>query len=216
MKKIFAITLAAACILSLSACGKAPEEKVNLTVVAAKMANQPAPPLELMQTDLEQAAPGVKRGDFVVINTGWHHKYSDALEYFGQAPGLTRDAAQWLIGKEVNLVAMDTPFIDHPLATDMGPHRGGPQMRRLAEDYRRATGKDPAVEHSEFFVAHKLLAGAGILTVLQVGGDVDDLNGQSAAFAATPWKFRKGDACQIRFVAMQDPAGTCRIDSGND
>ena len=25
-----------------------------------------------------------------------------------------------------------------------------------------------------------------------------------------------GGACQIRFVAMQDPAGTCRIDSGND
>ena len=56
MKKIFAITLAAACILSLSACGKAPEEKVNLTVVAARMANQPAPSLQLIQTDLEQAA----------------------------------------------------------------------------------------------------------------------------------------------------------------
>lgn len=166
--------------------------------------------------DLEKASPSVKKGDFVVINTGWHHKYSDALEYFGEAPGLTRDAAQWLVEKEVNLVAMDTPFIDHPLATNMGPHRGGPQMRRLADDYRRATGKDPSVEHGEFFVAHKLLAGAGILTVLQVGGDVDDLNGQTAAFAATPWKFRRGDACQIRFVAMQDPAGTCRIDSGND
>ncbi len=166
--------------------------------------------------DLEKAAARVKPGDFLVINTGWHHKYSDSLEYFGEAPGLTKEAAQWLVDKGVNLVAMDTPFIDHPLATDMGPHRGGPQMGRLEEAYRNATGKDPRVEHPDFFPAHKTLAAAGILTVLQVGGDVDDLSGQTATFAATPWKFRKGDACQIRFVAMQDPNGACRIDSGND
>ena len=97
------------------------------------------------------------------------------------------------------------------------------QCTQLQKTYGRGAaavhalnGVDLTVEHGEFFAAHKLLAGAGILTVLQVGGDVDDLNGQSAAFAATPWKFCKGDACQIRFVAMQDPAGTCRIDSGND
>lgn len=166
--------------------------------------------------DLEAATPAVSKGDFVIINTGWHHKYSDALEYFGEAPGLTEDAAQWLIDKEVNLVAVDTPFIDHPLATNMGLHFGGPLMPRLPAAYTEATGKNPTVEHSKFFVAHKMLSAAGILTVLQVGADVDDLNGQTATFAAMPWKFRKGDACQIRFVAMQDPNGTCRIDSGND
>ena len=35
--------------------------------------------------------------DIVLINTGWHKKYSDSKEYFGYAPGLATPAAQWLI-----------------------------------------------------------------------------------------------------------------------
>ena len=46
--------------------------------------------------DLEEAGI-VREGDIVVINTGWHRKYSDGLEYFGEAPGLTEDAAQYLV-----------------------------------------------------------------------------------------------------------------------
>lgn len=165
--------------------------------------------------DLEAAQP-VKEGDSVVIVTGWHHKYSDSLEYYGEAPGLTEDAAQWLIDKKVKVVAMDTPFIDRPLATSMGPHRGGPQMKRLAKAYADATGKDWKDEHSKWYVASKMLAYAHIPVVLQVGGDVDDLKGKRATFAATPWKFEHGDACQIRFVAMTDPTGALRIDSGKE
>ena len=50
--------------------------------------------------DLEAAKPEVQKGDIVVIVTGWHHKYSDALEYYGESPGLTKDAAEWLVAKE--------------------------------------------------------------------------------------------------------------------
>ncbi|HHU22494.1 MAG TPA: cyclase family protein [Clostridiales bacterium] len=165
--------------------------------------------------DLENAQP-VKEGDIVVINTGWHHKYSDSLEYYGEAPGLTECAAQWLIDKKVKIVAVDTPFVDCPLATSMGPHRGGPQMKRLAKTYVERTGKDPNAEHGKWYIAHKLLAAAGIPTIEQVGGDVDELSGKRATFAALPWKFAHGDACQIRFVAMTDPEGKVRIDSGKE
>jgi kynurenine formamidase len=164
--------------------------------------------------DLEKAKPGVKDGDIVVIVTGWHHKYSDGLEYYGEAPGLSKDAAEWLVKKNPKLVAVDTPHVDHPLATSMGPHRGGPQMKRLAGEYTKATGLDPKVEHPEWNVAHRLLLGAGIPTIEQVGGDVDLLLGKRATLAATPWKFDHGDACQVRFVAMFDPSGKCRIEPG--
>jgi kynurenine formamidase len=165
--------------------------------------------------DLASAKPEVRQGDIVVINTGWHHKYSDAIEYYGQAPGISKDAAQWLVDKGCRLVGIDTPQIDHPLATSLGPHRGGPAMKRLADDYRKATGLDPKKEHSEWNIAHQTLLGAGIPTIEQVGGDVDDLSGKRATFAATPWKFQFGDACQVRFVGMIDPSGKCRIDPGN-
>ena len=89
--------------------------------------------------DLQAARPAIKRGDIVVIVTGWHHKYSDGLEYYGESPGLSKDAAEWLVTKDRKLVAVDTPQVDHPLATSLGPHRGGPTMKRLAGEY---TGGD--------------------------------------------------------------------------
>lgn len=165
--------------------------------------------------DLEAATPAVQDGDIVVIVTGWHHKYSDGLEYFGEAPGLTKDAAEWLIAKNPKFVAVDTPFIDVPLATSMGPHRGGPQMKRLAPAYKAATGRDAKADFPEWFPAHKALAAAGIPTVEQVGGDVDLVKGKRATIAATPWKFEHGDACPVRMVAMLDPSGNLRIDAGN-
>ncbi len=165
--------------------------------------------------DLESATPEVQQGDIVVIVTGWHHKYSDGLEYFGESPGLSKDAAEWLVQKDCKLVAVDTPQIDHPLATSLGPHRGGPTMNRLVEAYQKATGLDPRKEHAEWNIAHKTLLGAGIPTIEQVGGDVDALTGKRATFVATPWKFKYGDACPVRFVGMIDPGCKCRIDAGN-
>jgi kynurenine formamidase len=164
--------------------------------------------------DLQSADPEVQQGDIVVIVTGWHHKYSDAIEYFGESPGLSKDAAEWLVKKECKLVGVDTPQIDHPLATSLGPHRGGPLMKRLAGDYQKATGLDPKKEHPEWNVAHKTLLRAGVPTIEQVGGDADILVGKRATFAATPWKFEYGDACPVRFVGMIDPAGTYRIEDG--
>jgi kynurenine formamidase len=164
--------------------------------------------------DLEAAKPEVQKGDIVVIVTGWHHRYSDSLEYYGESPGLTKDAAEWLVKKEPKMVAVDTQQIDHPLATSLGPHRGGPLMKRLAGEYQKATGKDPKREHGEWYVAHKTLLGAGIPTIEQVGGDVDLLLGKRATLSAAPWKFKYGDACPVRFVAMVDPTGTLKIDAG--
>ena len=165
--------------------------------------------------DLQASAPEIEKGDIVVIVTGWHHRYSDALEYYGESPGLSKDAAEWLVSMEPKFVAVDTPQIDHPLATNMGPHRGGPHMKRLAGEYKAATGKDPKAEHGEWNVAHRILLGAGIPTVEQVGGDVDLLKGKRATIAATPWKFEHGDACPVRMVAICDPTGDARIPSGS-
>lgn len=164
--------------------------------------------------DLEAATPAVQAGDIVVINTGWHRRYSDSLEYFGAAPGLAKDAAEWLIARDVKVVAVDTPQIDHPLATSLGPHRGGPLMKRLAANYATETGRDAKADFPEWIPAHRALLAAGIPTIENVGGDVAELAGSRATFQCCPWRWLEGDACIIRFVAMTDPTGACRIDPG--
>ena len=164
--------------------------------------------------DLERAQPAIGVGDIVVLVTGWHCNYADSLAYFGDAPGLSKNAAEWLVARQVALVAMDTPQIDHPLASSLGGHRGGPLMKRLPRKYGDETGRDAGADFPEWNVAHRALLAAGIPTIENVGGEVGPLAGQRATFHALPWYWPEGDACVVRFVAIQDPAGAYRIEAG--
>ena len=166
--------------------------------------------------DLEAAAPAVQNGDIVVINTGWHHGYSDSIEYFSHGPGLSAAAAQWLIDREVTMVAIDTATIDHPLATSLAQaHRGfGPIVVELPRRYRKRTGRTVTEDYPDWNPAHKLLAKAGIPTIENVGADVDTVNSQRVTFHAMPWYWPQGDACLVRFVAIVDPNGTYRVERG--
>jgi kynurenine formamidase len=166
--------------------------------------------------DLENAEPAVEPGDIVVINTGWHRRYSDDMEYFGHGPGLSEAAARWLADREVTLVAIDTASIDHPLATSLAQsHRGfGPHVVELPRRYLKRTGRRVVDDYPQWNPAHRLLAKAGIPTIENVGGSVDTLGATRATFHAMPWYWPQGDACIVRFVAMLDPEGDFRIESG--
>jgi kynurenine formamidase len=164
--------------------------------------------------DLEKAKPPIRSGDIVLINTGWHKKYSDSKEYFGHAPGLSKRAAQWLVKKKVKLVGVDTACVDHPLATSLGPHRNGPQIKYLLPEYKQATGRDAIKDFPEWNTAHRVLLSAGIPTIENVGGDLELLSGMRCTLQGYPWKWHEGDACVIRLVAMLDPKGKNRIEKG--
>ncbi len=165
--------------------------------------------------DLAAAKPGIEAGDIVVIVTGWHAKYSDSMEYYGRSPGLSKEAAEWLVKKGVKLVAVDTPQVDHPLATSLGRQRNGPLMKRIPGEYEAATGRLVKTDFPEWNPAHRTLLAAGIPTVENTGGDVAELVGRRAVFHAVPWNWHDGDACPIRFVAMVDPTGSYRIEPGH-
>jgi len=165
-------------------------------------------------SDLERAKPAIKAGDIVLINTGWHRKYADSKEYFGHAPGLSKHAAEWLAKKRVKLVGIDAACIDHPLATSLGPHRNGPQIKYLLPEYKEATGREAIKDFPEWNPAHRTLLKAGIPTIENVGGDIDALGGKRCTFQGFPWKWHEGDACVIRLVALLDPKGTCRLERG--
>lgn len=164
--------------------------------------------------DLARAEPVVQVDDIVVIVTGWHRRYADSIEYFGHAPGLAPDAATWLIERKVKLVGVDTAAVDHPLATSLGPHRNGPQIKYLLPEYLSATGRQALADFPRWNPAHKALLEAGIPTIENVGGDVDEVLCRRCTFQAMPWNWHEGDACVVRFVAMLDATGACRIESG--
>jgi kynurenine formamidase len=163
--------------------------------------------------DLE-AAGAVEPGDMVIINTGWHHGYSDSIEYFGHGPGLSAAAAEWLIAHEATLVGIDTATIDHPLATSLAGHKNGPLIKELPRRYRAQTGREPIEDFPDWVPAHRALLEAGIPTIENVGGDVDVVSGGRCALQCYPWRWLEGDACVVRLTAILDPSGEYRLQDG--
>jgi kynurenine formamidase len=164
--------------------------------------------------DLEGCGVELFPGDIVILNTGWHRRYADSQEYFGQGPGLSEAAARWLIDRGAKLVGIDTASIDHPMATSLGQHRGGPIVKGLIKRYGERFGHEPREDFTDWLPAHRALLGAGIPTIENAGGHLDHVTGRRATFQATPWNWPDGDACVVRLVAIYDPSGDYRLEPG--
>jgi kynurenine formamidase len=181
---------------------------------SAVIVSAPKEQWELVTAD-DLARADIRPGDIVLIATGWHRFYSDSQRYFAHAPGLDRSAAEILIERGAKLVGVDTPFIDHPLATSLAEHRGGPYTKYLPQRYREATGRDPKAAFPEWNPAHRALLGAGIPTIENVGGDVAALLDRRVTVHAMPWRWPGGDACPVRLIGLADRSGTLRLETGH-
>jgi kynurenine formamidase len=166
--------------------------------------------------DLEGCGIDIYGGDIVIVNTGWHRQYSDSQEYFGEGPGLSEPAARWLIDRGVKLVGVDTASVDHPMATSLGRHRNGPIVKALPKRYEERTGRKPEDDFPDWNPAHRAILGAGIPTIENVGGNLDEVTGKRCTFQAVPLYWPAGDASIVRLVAMLDPSGEYRLESGED
>jgi kynurenine formamidase len=164
--------------------------------------------------DIERATPAVREDDIVLINTGWHKRYSDSKEYFGYAPGLSKAAAEWLVAKKVKLLGVDSGTVDHPLATSIGPQRNGPQIKYLLPEYKAATGRNIIDDFPHWEPAHKIMMTNGIPGIENIGGDIDKITGKRCTFFAFPWRWPDGEGCALRVVAAIDPTQSFRFETG--
>ena len=93
---------------------------------------------------------------------------------------------------KVKLVGVDTACVDHPLATSLGPHRNGPQIKYLLPEYKKATRRDAITDFPEWNAAHKVLLAAGIPTIENVGGDLDAAQRQALHLPGLPVEMARG------------------------
>jgi arylformamidase len=72
----------------------------------------------------EIKAPNVsiKQGDTIVLSTLWENEI-DKDYFFSHCPGLTEDAAKYLIDKKVNAVGIDSPSIDRGSESSFAVHK---------------------------------------------------------------------------------------------
>jgi kynurenine formamidase len=165
--------------------------------------------------DLEAAEPRIEKNDMVMINTGSHRNWGDNDDYFAYSPGLYKEAAEWLVAKEVKLVGVDVQALDHPLGTFLGPHGPGPAQPHLNDEYKALTGRDIADDFPLWEPSHKILMSNGIPGIENIGGELDKITGKRCTFMAFPWRWPEGEGCALRVIAVIDPERKFRIERGN-
>src|SRR4030042_1212392 len=159
---------------------------------------------KIMPEDLEKVRPKIEKDDIVIINSGWHHKYADSVEYFCYSPGLYREAAEWFVKKGVKCVGVDQQALDHPLATAIGPHGIGPIRPDICAEYKAETGREAIEDFPLWEPNHKILLGNGIMGFENVGGDIDEAAGMRGTIPGVPIKRVGGDGSMVRLVAIID------------
>lgn len=125
--------------------------------------------------DLENAKPEVKKGDIVVIRTGWGERMWHSDDYLN-CPYVTLDAAEWLFEKGIKMLGVDTNTVDLPIPL-------------------RTEGFD--------FPIHKFLIGNDILIVENLG-NLSAVSGKRVMIAAFPLKIMGADGSPTRVVAFVD------------
>ncbi|MDT4944756.1 MAG: hypothetical protein QOH14_1489 [Pseudonocardiales bacterium] len=165
--------------------------------------------------DLENATPEIREGDIVIVNTGWHRYWGDSRKYFVESPGTYDEAGAWLAEKKVKGFGIDCQALDHPLGTAIGPQPNGPLIAGVLEEYKEHTGREASDDFPLWEPCHRHILGNGIVGFENVGGQIDAVTGKRVTFAAFPWRWTQGDGCIVRLVAMVDPSGEFRIETGD-
>ena len=165
--------------------------------------------------DLAKATPEIKKGDIVMINTGFHHKFADCDDYFGYGCGINGAGAKWLVDKGVKMVGYGCQANDHPIATKLVDHGLGPTQPHLIDEYKEFTGRDAKEDFPLWEDAHKnLMCVGGVPGIENVGGQLDEITGKRCFFMALPWRWKGGDGCIVRVLAICDPDQEFRFEKG--
>ena len=160
---------------------------------------------EITPEEVEAAAAKdgleIREGDWVVINTGFHHYWRQNNDkYYNYYPGMGPTLANWLLfekhikGISGTWGATDAPLWHDPLSE---------QMPWLDKAYRKATGLDPTVTHPDYEPCHRLFMQHGVCTVENAGGDIDECTGKRMIIAAFPFRCEMADGGFVRLVAWE-------------
>jgi arylformamidase len=167
----------------------------------------------------------VKKGDILIINTGYH-KYSwDQPDVFSDEaqggveskefgflvrhPGPSPEFYQWALDMQLKVVGVDCGCAEHPMNTPI--RRMHENHFKLAEEkLKRDYGKswDEMFPQGDYYtLTHITLPKAHLVFCEAIVGDIDQLKNQRAWITIMPIPFVEVEAAWARVVAYQAPDG---------
>jgi arylformamidase len=172
----------------------------------------------------------VKKGDILIINTGYHRYSWDQPDTFNKDaqggvenkefgflvrhPGPSPDFYQWALDMELKLIGVDCGSAEHPMNTP---------IRRMHEvDFENAEAKlkaeygktwDEMFPQDEYYeMTHHTLVDNHLLMVESIVGDIDQLNNKRAWIVVMPIPFVEVESAWSRVAAYTAPDGMSEDD----
>jgi kynurenine formamidase len=154
----------------------------------------------------------VRRGDILVINTGYHRyawdqPESDEIRYFVKHPGPGPGFHEWALAMELKWIGVDCGSADHPMNTIIRNWHPGlfqEAERKLTEQH--GASWDEMFPPEEYYqVMHLKLFPKGLVHAENLGGEIDSLSNQRAWIGCFPLRGIELESSMCRIIAMREP-----------
>jgi len=172
----------------------------------------------------------VKKGDILIINTGYH-KYgwdqpdipnpdcqggieNKEFGYLLRHPGPAPEFFPWALEMELKLIGVDCSCAEHPFNTNlryMHAREFEKAEAKLKEKYGKTWDEMFPVEEYHK-LSHIVMPKAGLLLAESLGGQIKELSNQRAWIMVQPIPFMEVESAWSRVVALQAPDGVAEAD----
>jgi kynurenine formamidase len=179
----------------------------------------------LYTPEMITALADVRKGDILIINTGYH-RYSwdwpdvhseDAQggiesKEFGflvRHPGPSPDFFQWALDMELKVVGVDCGCAEHPMNTNIR-YMHANEFEKAEAKLKAEHGKswDEMFPPDEYYeMTHIKMPKAHLLLAESIVGEINELNNQRAWIMIMPIPFMEVESSWSRVCALQAPEG---------
>ncbi len=167
----------------------------------------------------------VKKGDILIINTGYHRYSYDQPDTFNKDaqggvefkefgfyvrhPGPSPEFFQWCLDMKFKLVGVDCGCAEHPMNTPIRRFHEN-YFKKAEEKLVKKYGKkwDEMFPQDEYYtMTHITIPKSGLMFVEAIVGDIDLLKNKRAWVSVQPIPFMEVEAAWARVVAWTAPDG---------
>ncbi|HSM58074.1 MAG TPA: cyclase family protein, partial [Candidatus Sulfomarinibacteraceae bacterium] len=167
----------------------------------------------------------VKKGDILIINTGYHRYGWDQPDvpnaqaqggvenkefgYYVRHPGPSPDFFEWALEMELKLIGVDCGCAEHPMNTSIR-YMHEREFEKAQARLQQTHGKSwddlfpPEAYHE---LTHIRVPKAGLLLAESLGGQIAELSNQRAWIMIQPIPFMEVESAWCRAAALQAPDG---------
>ncbi|MBO8159996.1 MAG: cyclase family protein [Thermosipho sp. (in: Bacteria)] len=150
-----------------------------------------------------------KKGDILIINTGYHKYAWDQPEaneekYFYYHPGPDKEFADWVKELEIKWIGVDCGSADHPMNTILKEFR--PDIAKLANKHfidKYGKSLDEYFTDETYQLMHNYLFPEMILHAENLGGEIDKVLNRRMYIGIFPWKLVDGESSIARVAAFE-------------